>query len=84
MLTSEHHSGHSADVDMELRVNGAVLSIGQMGPDFLLMDSLVDHPPCDATIVLRVDGVERQWRVRLPEGLSAEVERVKIANPLVA
>jgi hypothetical protein len=30
--------GHSAQVRMELRLNGRVLPIAQMGPDFLIID----------------------------------------------
>ncbi len=66
---------------MQLLVNGATLSIGQMGPDFLLLDNPIDHPPAEATIVLSVDGRERRWPVRLPEGLAVGRQRVVIAKP---
>lgn len=66
---------------MQLLVNGATLSIGQMGPDFLLLDAPFDHPPAEATIVLRIDDHERRWQVRLPEGLSARSEWVPIVLP---
>jgi hypothetical protein len=36
--------GHSADVRMHLTVNGQVLSIGQLGPDFLILRDPTDHP----------------------------------------
>jgi hypothetical protein len=65
---------------MQLLVNGSSLPIAQMGPDFLLLDKPIDHPPCEATIVLAVDDSERKWRVRLPEGLSVGRERVPIAK----
>jgi hypothetical protein len=64
---------------MRLLVNGTSLPVGQLGPDFLLLKTPFDHPPDDATIVLRVDGNERQWRVHLPEGITAESRRVVIA-----
>jgi hypothetical protein len=31
------------------------LPVAQLGPDFLLLDMVADHPPCDAVIKLRVD-----------------------------
>ena len=65
---------------MELTVDGTTLSIGQMGPDFLLLDELIDHPPCEATIMLSIDGHERRWEVRLPEGLAKGRKRVMIAE----
>lgn len=64
---------------MRLLVNGSAISITQMGPDFLFVESAANHPPGDATIVFRVDDNERSWKVNLPEGISAESERVMIA-----
>jgi hypothetical protein len=80
MQTSLGHSGHSAQIEMQLLVNGVTLSIGQMGPDYLMLDASIDHPPTNATIVFSVDGNERRWTVRLPEGLSMDRERVVIAK----
>jgi hypothetical protein len=82
MLTSFAHRGCSARVEMQLLIDGATLSIGQMGPDFLLLDKSMDHPPAEATIVFSVDGSERRWRVYLPEGLATGRERVVIAKVL--
>ena len=45
---------------MRLLINGVSLSIGQMGPDFLLLDESIDPPPAEATIVFRVDANERR------------------------
>jgi len=64
---------------MRLIVNGASISITQMGPDFLFVESATDHPPSEATIVLQVDGSERQWQVRLPDGISKASNRVALA-----
>lgn len=81
MLVSFGQNGSSTRVEMRLLlVNGRSLSIAQMGPDFLFLDEPINHPPDDATIVFTVDNDERSWRVRLPEGLSANCERVVIAK----
>ena len=56
------------------------LPVGQLGSGFLLLDTSIDHPPADASIVLRVDKNERRWSVRLPEGISAGSERARIAS----
>ena len=45
-----------------------------------LLDKPIDHPPCVATIVLAVDESERQWQVRLPEGISAGSQRLQLAK----
>lgn len=70
--------GHSAQVSMRLLVNGFSIPVRQMGHDFLLVDSAVNHPPAEASVVLRVDHNERRWNVRLPQGISANSNRVAI------
>lgn len=64
---------------MRLLVNGLSLPVTQMGPDFVLVDAPVNHPPADALVVLQVDQSERSWIVRLPNGISAGTKRVAIA-----
>jgi hypothetical protein len=54
---------------MHLHVNGQVLAIGQLGPDFLILREAIDHPPTDACIFLSIDGKERRWAVHLPDGI---------------
>ncbi|MEX1027446.1 MAG: hypothetical protein WD049_05495 [Candidatus Paceibacterota bacterium] len=49
---------HSADVRMHLSVNGHVLSIGHLGPGYVILDTPIDHPPTDAEIRMSVDGKE--------------------------
>jgi hypothetical protein len=70
---------HSADVRMELRLNGHVLPIAQLGRDFLILASPIEYPPAEAEVSMSVDGHEDHWRVRLPEGLSTDRRRSKIA-----
>lgn len=63
---------------MSLSFNGTSLPVAQLGPDFLLLETPGDHPPCEASVVLRVDQTERRWSVRLPRGISAGSRRVAI------
>jgi hypothetical protein len=79
MIALDSHRSHSADVAIHLSINGKVMPVAQLGPDFLLLDAVADHPPCDAVIKLRVDDVEQQWKVRLPEGISPLSDRVTLA-----
>ena len=69
---------HSADVRMELRLNGSVLTISHLGPDYLILAEPVEHPPGPAQIAMSVDGQERRWTVQLPAGLSATARRTRI------
>ena len=64
---------------MRLRISGSVIRITHMGPDFLLLDAPIDHPPCEASISLRVDDSETEWKVRLPEGISKDSKRIALA-----
>lgn len=72
--------GHSADVRMHLNVHGRSLRIGHLGPDFVILDDLADHPPGEAEIVMSVDGRVRRWMVDLPEGLCPKAPRTVIGN----
>jgi hypothetical protein len=64
---------------MRLLVNGLSIPVRQMGPDFLLVDSPVNHPPANASLILKVDQNKHRWNVRLPEGISSTSNRVAIA-----
>jgi hypothetical protein len=77
MESIAQYEAHSAEVELSLLINGECLSVGQLGPDFLLLDEVVAHPPTEAVIKMRVDEEENQWRVRLPEGIASE--RVSLA-----
>ena len=79
MASLSSQGGHSAQVKMRLLVNGGSITVEQVRPDFLLVDSPFDHPPGDASVVLQVDQSERRWNVRLPHGISAGSKRVAIA-----
>ena len=65
---------------MHLLIEGVSLPVGQLGPDFLLLKAPLDHPPAQATLVVRVDENEHRWQVDLPEGISAATRRVVIAK----
>jgi hypothetical protein len=73
--------GFSARIQMELRLNGVVLSISHLGPDFLILDDPIEHPPAEAEIMMSVDARERRWPVYLPAGVSPTTKRTRIARP---
>jgi hypothetical protein len=70
----------SADVKIELRVNGSVFPVAQLGPDFLLLDGPAKLPAGGGEIVMRVDANEHRWHVFLPDGLSSQCRTVRIQN----
>jgi len=81
MVPLSTQGGHSALVTIRLLVNGLSLAVAQMGPDFIFLDAPVNHPPADASLIMRIDESERRWNVRLPAGISANQKRVEIATP---
>ena len=79
MIAKQSNGAHSAVVTMRLIINGTSIPIKQMGADFLFIESGNDYPPGEATIVLQIDDSQRQWQVRLPEGVCKNSERVPLA-----
>jgi hypothetical protein len=75
---SSSYCGHSAEVVISLLFNGQSIPVAQLGPGFLLLDAPSDHPAVDASLTMRVDHVERSWRVRLPNGIRSSSKRVAI------
>jgi len=72
-------NGYSAEVRMQLSVNGHVLSIAQLGPDFIMLDDPPDQPPSDGEIAVWIDGRERRWNVHLPDGIRADQDETRIS-----
>jgi hypothetical protein len=70
---------HSSLVKIRLLLDGHSIDVAQLGPDCLFVDSPMDAPPGEATIMLNVDQAERRWRVRLAEGISSRSEKIVIA-----
>lgn len=56
----------------------AVLRLAQVGPEFVIAKTPIELPPCDATIVVVVDGNARRSLIRLPRGMSPEVVETPI------
>jgi hypothetical protein len=71
---------HSADVRIELCVNGHILPVSHLGPDFVVLKDTVEHPPAEAEIALSIDGDESRWRVRLPEGINSKQGKTRICR----
>lgn len=76
ILTSKVTSGHSAIVEMTLIIGGVLHRIGQLGPDFLILENPFTAPPSKAEIVMDVDGHVDRWEVFLAKGVSPSLRRV--------
>lgn len=65
---------------MHLSINGHLLKIGQLGPEFVIIENPIDHPPGEAEILMSVDGADSRWRVRLTNGIAAGEPRAGISE----
>jgi hypothetical protein len=80
MRATQDYKRHSADIRMQLAVNGHTFVIGHLGPEFVILRNPIDHPPAQGEITMSVDGRVRRWRVQLPEGISAHKPRTRIQD----
>jgi hypothetical protein len=72
--------GHSADVRIQLHLNGSVLGVAQLGRDFLILETGIDHPPTQAELAIQVDRHERRWPIYLAEGIQAGRRKTVISR----
>jgi hypothetical protein len=75
---STKRPGHSAEVRIDLAVNGHVFSVAELGPGFVVLRDAIDHPPGPAEITMSIDDHRRQWRVELTDGIVAGREDTPI------
>ena len=75
-----NNGGHSAEVKIQLLLDGNAFPVAQLGPDFLLIDVPFDYPPGKASLILQVDKAERRWEICLEKGVSAGESRVLIRS----
>ena len=80
MIAMTSNGGHSAQVKIQLLIDGGAIPVAQLGPDFLLLDAPFDYPPGNARLFLQVDQSERRWEVCLPNGISASSSRVCVVR----
>ncbi len=75
--SSSPKTGYSATVQMFLEIGGVRHDVSHMGPEFIILAKPQECPPCTAMVGLSVDGRLKQWPVRLPDGISESVNRVR-------
>jgi hypothetical protein len=71
---------HSAVMRMELRVNGHVVPICQMGPDYLVVGQPFEHPPANAEVSLRIDNSEMRRGAASLKGSVPRDERRRLRS----
>lgn len=62
---------------MALSVNGHVLGVAQLGPDFIVLKDPIDHPAAPAEMALSINGHVKRWPIHLPDGITAGVPETR-------
>ena len=68
---------YSAVVELQLVAHGKSYPLAQIGPDFVIFNTPVNLAPCDATIIMHVNGEERRWPVALVDAATRDSDLVK-------
>jgi hypothetical protein len=63
--------GYSACVELQLIVGERIYDLHAIGPGRICLRDPAELAPCEALVVMQVDGHEDRWPVYLPDGLSA-------------
>ena len=72
--------GYSTIADFKLIANGTTYDVGQVSSNFIIMAHPVEIPPCEAELIITVEGDERRRQVRLPNGASSDSDWVVITR----
>ena len=73
-------TSHSADVQLVLKVGTKIYELGQIGPDAVFFASETELPPCDAEVIMTIDGREHRRQVTLPEGANPQSRSARVTN----
>lgn len=80
MVTPSGRSGYSSKVTLDLIWDGGRISLGQVAPDWIMARTPCDLAPCDAVIVIIVDGDEQRHAVHLPQGMSKHISKTPVVK----
>jgi hypothetical protein len=79
------HNGYSSKVALTLLIDGIELSLAQVGSSrFVVRDECRPIPPCDAEIVIEVNGSAERYKIFLPNGLPGHDQWVEYVRHLEA
>lgn len=75
-------AGHSADVRINLHVNGSVLPIGQIGGGRFILrgEAAIAHD--QGVVVMSIDGIEYRWEARFEPSTVPTSEYAAALRPL--
>ena len=75
-MTAPNHSpsaGYSPSIDMTLQVGHSRFPVAEVGPDYLVVESVHAMRPTQGTLIVTIDGIPALRGVSLPEGLNPDL-----------
>jgi hypothetical protein len=70
MKTARLQEQFSADVRLDLLVDGRLIPLAKIGPEYAVLQNPDDVPAGqDAVLIMNVDGREHRWEIQLKEGI---------------
>ena len=76
--------GHSADVRIQLLLNGHAFSVAQLGPGYMILRDPIDHPPAEAKLIIQIDGHEDTRELWLADGIRTGEPKTPMSRKLTA
>ena len=73
-------TSHSALVTLELHAAGKCIPLAQIAHDFAIPVEPIDLPPCEAEILMTIDGRPTRMPVSLHEGGQASKRRIALSK----
>ena len=80
MMFRREQSGYSADVSLDLILDGRSIPLAQIGRDWIVLRKPTDLEPGPGEVVATIDGIERRWSVELNEGSHTATAKVAIRD----
>ncbi len=80
MNTPITSSSYSAHVELELIWRGGRMALGQVAGDWIMARTPCDLEPCDAMVIVTVDGVPQHRHVHLPQGMSKHISKTPVVK----
>lgn len=59
---------YSSDVALTMIIDGQAVGLAKIGPKSVTPTTPIDADPCEASVVMKVDGRTHRWTVRLTHG----------------
>ena len=71
-------AAYSADVKIRLQCADRTIELSQAAPNWIIVKVPTELAPCEAEIVLEIDGSPSSRRVFLPDGIKLDSDLIRV------